>query len=258
MLSITKLLSAAVAWSIAGVALSEIASRAPDAREWIDSLKQEDFEVLIAPTSLILIDSFGEGGAKSGTPVFKKYNHKLCRQVSYFDCAAARDAAFSALLNAKSAGAGVAGAFALSPANTVIAASGDKVLMYGRHSTSPVDLGMSKADFSKLNIKVLTDKILTALQYDAVVLAAKDDYLLVGSTESRLKRSNIQGLVVGSSSDKWSLAGVDSKGAGLLSMVSRYGGFGVFQVVLQGDSVGSTVPLGTKVLIETSKKRKSE
>ena len=252
---ITTLLSMAAIFCLPAQLHAEIASRAPDARQWVESLKQTDIDTLTAPTSLILVDSLGESGAKASNPIFKKFNQKLCRQVSYFVCASPRDAAFSALLNGKSMGTGVASVFAITPANAAVTVSGDKIVLYGKPLSTPVDLDMPKADFAKLNLRTLTDKILTAVAYDAVVLAAKDDYLLVGSTESRLKRPNIQGLIVASSSDKWTLAGVNSKGAGLLSLVSRSGGFGVFQLVLQGDSVGSTVPLGTKVLIETAKRK---
>lgn len=241
-----------LASSLGCPALAEIASRAPDAREWVDSLKQTDIDSIIAPTSLTLVDSLGDGGSKAGATVFKKFNHKTCRQISYFSCTSQRDASYSMLLNGKNLGGGIAAVFAVTPANAAVVASGDKVLLYAKQSTTPLDLGIKKADFTKLNIRTVTDKIMTALGYDAVVLAAKDDYLLVGSTEARLKRPSIQGLIVGSSSDKWSLVDVDSKGAGLLSLVSRFGGFGVFQLVLQGDSVGSTVPLGTKVIIESS------
>lgn len=234
--------------------LAEIATRAPDARQWAESLKRADLDTLAAPTSLVLVENLGDSGSKAAAPVFKKFNQKWCRQVSYFLCTSSRDAAFSALLNGKSMGSGIAAVFAITPANGAVVLNGDKVFLYGKQLSSPIELDMPKSDFTKLNIRTLTDKILTSVGYDAVVLAAKDDYLLVGSTESRLRRPNIQGLTVASSSDKWTLSGANSKGAGLLSLVSRAGGYGVFQLVLQGDSVGSTVPLGTKVLIEAIKK----
>jgi hypothetical protein len=235
--------------------LAEIATRAPDARQWVESLNQSDIDALVAPTSLVLLESLGDAGSKTSSPTFKKFNHKLCKQLSFFLCTSSRDAAFSALLNCKGMTSGISSVFAISPANAAVVASGEKIMLYGKPLSAPIEVEMEKADFSKLNLRVLTDKILTSVAYDAVVLAAKDDYLLVGSTELRLKRPNIQGLIVASSSDKWTLSGVNSKGAGLLSLVSRSGGFGVFQLVLQGDSVGSTVPLGTKVLIENIKKK---
>lgn len=234
--------------------IAEVATRAPDARQWAESLKQSDLDALAAPTSLILLENLGDAGSKTANPTFKKFNQKSCRQVSYFLCASPRDAAFSALLNVQSQVSGIASVFAMTPANAAVVVSGDKVLLYGKQLSTPIDLGITKSEFVKLNIRALTDKILTSVAYDAVVLAAKDDYLLVGSTEARLRHPNIQGLTVANSSDKWTLAGASSKGASLLSLVSRAGGFGVFQLVLQGDSVGSTVPLGTKVLIEAIKK----
>lgn len=231
--------------------IAEVASRAPDAREWVDSLPQSDLANLIAPTSIVLVDGFTEGGLKSGHPSFKKFNHQICRNVSFFICTPPRDATFTALLNKGNMTGGIASVFQVSQANGAVVLSGEKVYLYGKQGGPGAELEMTKANFTKLDVRIMTDKILSALGYDAIVIGAKDDYVLVGSTEARLKRSSIQGLIVAGSSDKWSIAGKVTKGAGLLSLVSRSGGFGVFQLVLQGDSVGSGIPLGTKVIIES-------
>ncbi len=230
---------------------AEVASRAPDAREWVASINQKELAYLVAPTSIVLVDGFSEGGVKSGQPLFKKFNHKICRNISFFACSSPRDAAYTALLNKGNIAGGIPAIFQITDANGAVVLNGEKLALYGKQGGPGIGLAMNKAEYAKLDVRVLADTLLTALGYDAVVIGAKDDYVLVGSTEARLKRPSIQGLIVAGSSDKWTIAGKATKGAGLLSLVSRSGGFGVFQLVLQGDSVGSGIPLGTKVIIES-------
>lgn len=240
----------AVALSICGSAHAEIAVEAPDARKWFDSLSEAQLKSIVAAKVVAVIDSFGGEDSTEGSPKFLAIDFESCKLISYFECVSPANANFSVVLNNGPSSKGLPGVFNITGADTVVFVKGKKVFISGDEGKTIIETKIKANDFQKVNLKVLADGVLSGLGYDGVILGVNDEYVLVGSTEKRLKRVNLQALAITASQAKWSMGETQKKGASLLSLVNRSGPYAVFQLVV-GEKKGETLAIGTKIILES-------
>lgn len=231
--------------------LAEVASSAPEPAEWYQSLTAQDLSQVTAPQNILAVASLSDNSLEKGLSTYKQFNFDACREISVFRCFSPIDAAFTAKLNPQISFLGLKGLWNFPSVDSVILPL-EKVTLYLKQPKLKVNLPISSADYSKANAQLLTDRILTGLGYDGVILATKGDYLLVGSVQSKLQKASKQGLVVGDSHAKWSLVRTKQAGVGLISLVSSSGGLGVFQLLLSSSTSQQSVPVGTKIMLESA------
>jgi hypothetical protein len=90
-----------------------------------------------------------------------------------------------------------------------------------------------------------------SLGYNAVVLAVKGDFLLVGRLTEDFKGNALQALAVKESHLSIRVAENASKGLGILAYVSGKGSIAVFRTIFLEKGIVS-VPVGTKLILEKS------
>lgn len=88
--------------------------------------------------------------------------------------------------------------------------------------------------------------------WDGVVLASSGSRFIVGAPARLLRDPDIQALAISGSKDTEILEENDRAGAGLLSLVKKFNGFGVFESVFVDEKVA--IEVGTKLLIERRRK----
>jgi hypothetical protein len=93
----------------------------------------------------------------------------------------------------------------------------------------------------------------TALGWDGVVLAQRQDVLLVASTGKILAAPEIQALAVKDSENNFKLP-KGRKGSGLLSLSRIESSLGIFDIIFLEQGV-KTLPVGTKLIIEKKTKK---
>ncbi|MCX6127095.1 MAG: hypothetical protein NTV34_20420 [Proteobacteria bacterium] len=238
------------AFLICGSVHAEITVEAPDARKWLDSLNEAQLKSIIAAKVVAVVESFGGEDSSEGPPKFLAIDFESCKLISYFDCISPANANFSAVLNSGPTSKGVPGVFNITGADTVVFVKEKKVFISGDEGKTIIETKIKANDFQKINLKILADGILTGLGYDGVILAVNDEHVLVGSTERRLKRVNLQALAISASQAKWSLGETQKKGASLLTLVNRSGPYAVFQLVV-GEKKGDDLSVGTKIILES-------
>lgn len=229
--------------------LGEIVEQAPDAREWADTISEVQLREIKAPIFITVVDSFADNDKEKGVPKFHEFNHLECRKVSYLGCMSPVNANFSVMINNANPVRGLTGVFAMTGADSVVYTVPEGLYMSSSDGKSSVQINSKQKD-GKFNTRDFAESIITSLGYDGVVLAVKEDFALVGSTENRLKRLNLQGLALADSHKKWSLAKLRKKGATLLSLVNASGPYGVFRIVV-GDKDKEVLQVGSKIILES-------
>ena len=250
MARLTKYFMCMTLFSLNTLVIAAVAEEIPEAKTWYDSLTPAQLGEIKAARVITVVESFANQDQVNGAPKFKTMNFGVCNKVSYLECISPMNANFSVSLNGPEKVKGVSGAFALTGADSLVVLSGEKPTLVGEGGKSTLSIKLKTKDPSKFDVKSLAELILSTVGYDGVILASAGDYVLVGSTERRLKRVNLQGLAIADSQDKWALSASQRKGKSLLSLVNRNGSYGVFQLVMGGDNVAALEP-GTKVLLES-------
>lgn len=231
-------------------ALAEIAEEAPDVRVWAESLPELTSLGLKAPTSVALLTGFQGDDRANGIPVYRDFDPSSCRKSSYLNCRSSADATYSHLLNTSPASLGLDGAFHVTGADAIVYPERGKVYLKAVEQKEPFEMSLAVDDLKALAPAALCEKIIGSLGYDGVVLDVRGGYVLVGSSDSRLKKPNIQGLSLSGSAAHWDLLKQEKEGAGLLALVNRWNGFGVFRVVISGAGQQKIQP-GSKIILES-------
>jgi hypothetical protein len=110
-----------------------------------------------------------------------------------------------------------------------------------------VSLDRLKKVGKTLDARRLIDRALYSLGYDGVVLDVKGGHLLVGTLDIRLRKKDLQGLLIKGSGDTMIIKAESAReGAALLTMMNHYAGYAVFKSIIGTDDVKP----GQKVIIE--------
>ena len=237
-----------VLWaSQGGLAFGVEAQKAPDAKTWSETFDRSQLHRQNIPHRVLILESLKRSSSGAVKAVPLDFNSDMCGQVAFISCVNGADFSYGLKINkvpqlikdaelAKFAGAG-----------GLIYSDGDGVVFANAYGKDLITIKDAPKLNKKLDARRLFDRLLASLGYDGIVLDIKGDYLLVGTFDARLKKRDLQGLLIKHSADSFSINSKKSKeGAALLSLVGYYGGFAVFKSIIGGD----TVKLGQKVLIE--------
>lgn len=207
------------------------------------------------PRRIAFVASLPEKG--QGAPVFLELDAAEFNKLGFFQTKDSRDLAWDMKLNASR--------FAdrdpydvvveLTGADTLVVAPESGSWSFVRKSGDGRDVVLEAKAPKSRTPKAIAAWLPSALGWDGVVLARKDDFLLVGSTVAILSTPDIQALAVSSSADKFGLRASERQGAGLLGLAETKDGVGVFDIVLLGQGV-TEIPVGTKLIIEKKKAKK--
>ena len=220
---------------------------APDAKNWAETFDRSKLDPRFVPGTILVLESITKATAGSVKIVPLEFNSAMCGQVSFISCVDGSDFLFSLKINkvplmikddelAKFVGA-----------SGLIYSDGSQVVVSINGSAEKIAIARAPKLNKSLDARRLFDRLLTTLGYDGVVLDIKGDYLLVGTFDARLKRPDLQGLLIKNSAESISIQSKSaSEGAALLSLVANYGGYAVFKSIIGADSV----QLGQKILIE--------
>lgn len=231
-------------------ASAAIAEQAPLAKEWIETLTDKDFAVLSAPRSVTVVESFGPGGSANGIPKFKVIEHSKCNEISFFRCTSGQDSNFSASINSSASVKGVDGAANLTGVDLVVYPGQEGTMIAEPQKKWTSRLLFDKQIFATFDIGEFIEQVFESLGYDGVVLAKRGDFLLIATTEKRLQKENLQGLLISGSSQRRTLDKSRRKGAGLLSLLNTWHGYGVFQEVAVSTQTSKS-EIGSKILLES-------
>ncbi len=221
--------------------------KAPDAKAWSESFDRSQLERRNIPHRVLILESLRHSSAGAVKVVPLDFNSDMCGQVSFLSCVNGADFAYGLKINklpqvikdtefAKFSGAG-----------GLIYSDGEGVVFANADGKEVITIKDAPKLTQKLDARRLFDRLLASLGYDGIVLDIKGDYLLVGTFDARLKKRDLQGLLIKRSADSLVINSKTSKeGGALLSLVGYYGGYAVFKSIIGGDAV----KLGQKVLIE--------
>lgn len=232
-----------------GITCAEVISTAPDAKVWASELNRKDLNTIKAPINIVVLQRFRKKKPKSIVkPV--KFDHTACGKVSYISCIAPANFSYAVLINKLSVPPSEEDIMSMSGSNALIYNSGKTVKFTGLSSKEKIVIADTPKLSSSINTQVLFENLFKTLGYDGVVLAKKDDFILIGSLESRLQRSELQALVIRNSSSSFSTPQTQTKdGAALISMLNHSGGYAVFKTIIANNS--ASISIGDKIVIES-------
>jgi len=178
---------------------------APNLKEWVASLDKSEMAALTAPQTVTVVKAFADDNTKTGVPDYDKTDSEALSRSCYMSAVKGFDVEYSRLLNDPKAGLGIAGALRLSGADTLFFSFKDRLFMRPASLKKNMKIELPADEVIGQDPAKWCHRVLSSLGYDGVVLAAKNSYLLVGSSENRLKAGSIQGLVIAGSESRWGI-----------------------------------------------------
>ncbi len=230
-----------------GSALAVEAQKAPDARKWSESLDRSQLAIRHIPHRILILESLKRSSSGGVKVVPLEFNDEMCGQVSFMTCVRGADFSYGMKINKVPQVMKDSDFSKLAGAGALIYANGSDVIFANAEGKDVININGSPKLTKKLDARRLFDRLLSSLGYDGVVLDVKGDYLLVGTFDARLKKKDLQGLLIKNSADSLVIQSkIAKEGAALLALVGYYGGYAVFKSIIGTESV----QLGQKVLIE--------
>ncbi len=221
--------------------------KAPDAKNWSETFDRSDLDRRTVPIRVLVLESLKRSSSGALKTVPLAFNSDMCGQVSFISCVNGADFSYGLKINKVPQTIKDAELAKVSGADALIYSDGESVVFANAYGKDLITIKDAPKLNKKLDARRLFDRLLASLGYDGIVLDIKGDYLLVGTFDARLKKRDLQGLLIKHSADSFFIHSKKSKeGAALLSLVGYYGGYAVFKSIIGGD----TVKLGQKVLIE--------
>ena len=222
-------------------------SQAPDAREWSEQLDRSRLRGLKAPTSMLVLESLGKDDAGKLKASSLEFKSDFCMEVSFTKCVSGVDFGYALRINKFSASVKDVDFARLADARILVHPEGESVYMVDDFTGQRVSLDRLKKVGKTLDARRLIDRALYSLGYDGVVLDVKGGHLLVGTLDIRLRKKDLQGLLIKGSGDTMIIKAESAReGAALLTMLNQYAGYAVFKSIIGTDDVKP----GQKVIIE--------
>lgn len=230
-------------------AQGEVSKKAPEAKTWANSLDRGKISSLVAPSNILIIQSFSKDTSKNIDIKPLEFNSALCEQVSYIACTSSSDFAYSMKINKIPSSFSEDDLMRSVSSSGLIFGDGAQILFKFLGEAERISIPGAEKLSKNMDARKLFDRLLVALGYDGVVLDVNGDFLLVGTFDARLRKKDLQGLLIKDSKGKILIKSDSAKeGAALLTLVGQYGGYAVFQSVIGVES--SSQMIGQKVIIE--------
>ena len=232
---------------IPGSVLAEVVST-PDLAAWISAWKKSPANPNV-PKTLAIIDRWQSAGTDKASPHFGALEPKDCEAWTYLQCEGHGSLNFTVAINTAASGTFKdinAIRKLIQPDIFVLPADkGWQLQLRGNKENTPFKWMPNSGDSYA---RELTDTITKALRYDGIVLAQKDNFLLIGSTTEMLEKNDMQGLVLSYSEKSPTISDNSFTGSALISKISNQHGFGLFSLVASLPAL-EILP-GTKVILE--------
>jgi hypothetical protein len=230
-----------------GAAMAVEATQAPDAREWSEQLDRSRLRALKAPTSMLVLETLAKDDSGKLKASSLEFKNDFCMEVSFIRCVSGSDFGYAMKINKFDARVKDVDFARLADARVLVHPDGESVYLVDSFTGQRVSVDRLKKIGKTLDARRLIDRTLYSLGYDGVVLDVKGSHLLVGTLDIRLRKKDLQGLLIKGSSDLMIIKTESAReGAALLTMMNQYAGYAVFKSIIGTDDVKP----GQKVIIE--------
>ena len=228
----------------------------PDLSSWISAWKKSPANPDV-PKTLALIDRWQNQGTDKASPHFGGLEPKACETWTYLQCEGHGSLNFAVSINTATPGTfkDVKALRRLIQPDIFVLPADNAWQLQLRGKQEIVQLKWTP-DSEETFVKGLTESITKTLGYDGIVLAQKDNFLLVGSTTGMLEKDDLQGLVLGGSEKSAAITDNSFTGSALISKISQQYGFGLFSL-LAASSAQNIAP-GTKIILERKRIAKAQ
>lgn len=204
------------------------------------------------PFSIIVLES---DYADKGSPVFANVSNEELEQISYFKPVDTSSLAWDLKINFKKS-EGLSGREVLesltSASYYLFVPKVGNVVFARRTANGKIEEMFSAKAKSESNWGAIFSWIQKRFGWDGIILASSKNKFIVGAPARLLKEPDIQALAISGSKETEILEKGDRTGAGLLSLVKKYNGFGLFEAIFVDEKVG--IEVGTKLIIERRRK----